>query len=199
MVKLNLSPTQQLKLKQFLNNPTESDFCFLDFCLNLNTGEFHDVLQEEASVAVVEVKDPTMHAQIAELLATYSQANKTAPSGNLKKFKDFPGGYAYENAFTKRAVEPIAKTFGKSPEGLLKAAELIGGKSLSLGQSSTQITALPYIPLTYILWTDEELPPSANVLFDESASNYFNVEDLAKLAEITTWRLSVACSILKKK
>ncbi len=197
MVKLNLLPEQRLKLKQLADVGEDNIFRFLGFSLDLDTTDFHDVLQENASTAI-ELKDPTMYSQITELLASYSHSERRELNGKLVKFKDFPGGYAYEMAFSRLAIDPIAKSFSKNPEELIEAADLLTGKRLSYGQSSVEVSALTGIPITYILWTDEELPATANILFDETASNYLNVEDLAKLAELTTWRLSIAQSIVKK-
>ena len=146
----------------------------------------------------MELKDPTMFSQITELLVNYSKATKTPQTNNLVKFKTFPGGYAYENAFTRRAIKPIEQVFGNSPEKLVEAAKLLGGKPLNYGQVSTQIFALPQIPLTNVLWTDDELPPSASILFDKNAGNYMNVEDLSGLAELTTWRLKLINSKIIK-
>jgi hypothetical protein len=197
MTKLNLLPEQKGRLRQLAEIGNDNLFRFLGFSLDLETGDFHDVIQESSSTNVLELKDPTMHQQITELLSKYSQSNKTSRSGKLVKFKDFPGGYAYENAFTRRAIDPISKIFGKNPDELIKAANLLDGKRLGYGSASVEISALEGIPFTYILWTDEELPPSANILFDETASTFLNVEDIAGLAELTTWRLAIAKSILK--
>jgi len=75
---------------------------------------------------------------------------------------------------------------------------MLGGKQLGHGDCSVEIEMLKGIPITIVLWTDEELPPTANVLFDESAGKYLNVEDLSGLSDLTTWRLSVAQSLLKE-
>jgi hypothetical protein len=74
---------------------------------------------------------------------------------------------------------------------------MLGGRKLELGQASVEVPAFNLVPITYILWVDEELPPTANVLFDESANNYLNAEGLANLAELTTWRLLIAQKLLK--
>lgn len=197
MTKLDLLSEQLSKLKQLTEPGKEGILSFLGFSLDLQTSEFHDILQENASRAKVEMKDPTMHQQITELLFKYAQASWIGRSGKLVKFKDFPGGYAYENAFCRRAIDPIVKTFGRTPNRLIEAGKLLGGKPLNYGQSSIEVNGLEGIPITYILWTDEELPPSVNILFDDTASNYLNVEDLSGLTELTTWRLTIANSILK--
>jgi len=194
MVNLNLSQETLDRLKYSVNNH-ENSLCFSGFNLNLQTGDLQDVLQQK--VAEPKVKDPTMHQQIGELLTKYALAGKHGRVGKLVKFKVFPGGYAYEVAFQKRAVEPIAKLFGRSPPELIKAAEQLGGKQLGHGDCSVELEAFPGLPLTIILWVDEELPPTANVLFDESAGKYLNVEDLAGLSDLMTWRLSVVQALLR--
>ncbi len=189
-----LDPEILIKLKSE-TNAKNNCFRFLGFSLDLQTGDLQDNLQQKT--VEPKLKDPAMHQQIAELLTKYALACKHKRTGKLVKFKDFPGGYAYENAFQRRAVEPIVKFFGRNPQELIKAAELLGGKPLSHGDCSVEIEMFPEIPETIVLWTDEELPPTANVLFDESVGSYLNVEDLAGLSDLTTWRLSVAQSILK--
>jgi hypothetical protein len=198
MIALELSPEHRFKLKQLGEITKGNIFQFLGFELNLETNNIRDVLQEKSSTNVLELKDPTMFKEITELLINYSKANKKPRTNLLVKFKTFPGGYAYENAFIRRAITPISELFGDAPEDLIKSAKLLEGKPLQYGQASVEIEALPGIPITYVLWVDEELPPSANILFDKTAGNYLNVEDLSGLAELTTWRLTLTNSFLKK-
>ena len=140
------------------------------------------------------------HIQIfAALLCHYALANPTPLTGKLVKFKDIPGGYAYEGAFVQRAIQLVAEVFGEKPEELPKAAKLLCGLQLSLGDSSVEITSLKGIPLTYILWRADEFAASANILYDESASNYLPTEDIAVLGEITTSRLIEAKKIMNIK
>lgn len=168
-------------------------FRFLGFSLNLQTGEFNDDLQK--GVSDPEVSNPTMHHQITELLDEYSRATKKPLAGKQVKFRAFPGGIAYENAFNRKVVEPIARTFSCS-EGFIEAALMLGGRQLDIGQASVKIPAFNHVPITYILWLDDDFPASANVLFDETANNYLNAEGLANLAELTTWRLLLAQKLL---
>ena len=195
MVTLDVSVEQQLRLKKLACVGDESIFRFLGFSLNVATFEFTDDLQRDTTE--VELLNPTMYHQIAELLIEYSGAAKKPRSEKLVKFRDFPGGVAYANAFVRKAVDPIAKGFGGCPDLLVEAAVLLGGKKLELGQASVEVPAFNLVPITYILWVDEDLPPSANVLFDETANNYLNAEGLANLSELTAWRLLLAQTLLK--
>jgi hypothetical protein len=140
-----------------------------------------------------------MHHQINELLIEYSGASKKPLSSKQVKFRGFPGGVAYENAFMRKAVDPVAKAFAACPDLLVEAGVMLGGRKLELGQSSVEVPAFNLVPITYILWVDEELPPNANVLYDESANNYLNAEGLANLAELTTWRLLLAKKLLDRQ
>jgi hypothetical protein len=89
-----------------------------------------------------------MHHQITELLIEYSGAAKKPLSGRQVKFRMFPGGIAYENAFMRKAVEPIAKTFAAKPELLVEAGVLLSGRRLKLGQASVEVPAFNLVPVT---------------------------------------------------
>ncbi len=165
---------------------------FLGYRLDLETGEFHDLLEKGAVHADGELKI------IAALLAHYSLAEETPRTGKLVKFKDLPGGYAFERAFMQRAVDPVSQAFGNDLAGLVEAAEVLGGKGLSFGDVSVEIPALEGIQIVFILVTAQEFPATANLLFDESASCFLDTESLAVLGELTTRRLLKAYSVLRK-
>jgi hypothetical protein len=136
-----------------------------------------------------EGKEPEIEIKI--LLLHYLVGCEDIPlSGDLISFKGLPSSVAYHEAFLKRAINPISKVFSTNPEGFKKAIESLGGKEIGHADISFSIPVLPKVPLTYVLWlSDEELPGSANILFDSSASSHLPTEDLAVLGEITTSRL----------
>jgi hypothetical protein len=88
-----------------------------------------------------------------------------------------------------RAIQPVAKAFGKKPADLLKAGKTLGGTPLKYGDCSIRIPAIEGIPIVYILWAENEFPASTTVLFDQSANSYLPTEDLAVLTELTSSRL----------
>jgi hypothetical protein len=124
-------------------------------------------------------------------------AEPTERTGRLVKFRDLPGGYAYEKAFIQRVIQPVTTVFGDKPEALVEAAKLLNGVALTYGDASVEIPVLE-IPIVYILWRTSEFPASATTLFDQSASHYLPTEDLAVLAELTTARLEQSWATLKK-
>jgi hypothetical protein len=188
MINLNLPP-QTLKKIQLQINQQNPNYQFLGFTANLQTGALTDNLNQTSfeafSIKVIPV-----------LLDHYTQGNPTQSRGKLIKYKDIPGGNAYEGAFIHRAIEPIAEVFGETPEALLKAAELLGGKPLKHADASFMVEALKGIPLTYILLRADEFPAQVNILYDESASNYLPTEDLAVLGELVTIRLLQARQLI---
>ncbi len=184
MIKLNL-PTQTLQKLRQLINPQNGSYQFLGFTINLQDATLTDNLGktvfEELSIKLI----PAM-------LHHYAQAKPTPQTGKLVKFKDLPGGYAYEGAFIHRAIEPVAQAFGVVPELMPKAAELLGGKPLGLGDASFIVEALKGVPLTYILWRSDEFAAQVRILYDESASSFLPTEDLAVLGELASVRLIFA-------
>lgn len=163
----------------------------LGFSVDLDSGEVHDQLKEDKLCSEKEAE------VLCVLLAHYAEAEIAEITGKLVKFRDLPGGYAYEKAFVERAVQPVAAVFGEKPESLVEAAKLLNGVALTYGDESVEIPALD-IRMVYILWKKDEFPASATVLFDESASLYLPTEDLAVLAELTTVRLEQSRGILMK-
>jgi len=191
MIKLNLNGETLTKLQHLTGT---SSYEFLGFTLDLKDGTLTDNLSKlEQTLSEWAIQILTV------LLAHYTSASPIAQTGKLLKFKDVPGGYAYEEAFSKRAIEPVADCFGENPDELPKAAKALGGIQLEIGDASAQIPALKGIILTYILWGTDEFTASANILYDASASNYLPTEDLAVLGEITTLRLIEAKKLLIEK
>jgi hypothetical protein len=186
LTKLNLKPSELKKLRKLTCLGKGDKYLFLGYSLDLETAELRDLLTEEAALGENEAYLLTV------LLSHYSSAKPSPKTGELVKFKNLPGGEAYEMAFLQRAVQPIAEVFGANPSTLVEAAKLLGGTKLSHGDAAAEVPALRGIPLVYILWAADEFSASANVLFDESANTYLPTEDLGVLTELTTGRLKRA-------
>jgi hypothetical protein len=181
VIALNLDKQIQIKLQQLTGT---ARYSFLGYIVNLETGGIADSLDA----------DPSLNGElavklIAPMLTHYAMGNPAPLTGRLVKFKDLPGGYAYEGAFVNRAIKPIEKVFGGKPQELVEATKRLGGRQLNLGDSSAEIAALKGIPLTYILYGSEEFGASATILYDESAGSFLPTEDLAVLGELATLRL----------
>ena len=131
---------------------------------------------------------PTAH-KIIWLHYLTSQGIKQ-PSGRLMPYRDAPGALFYDTNFTKRAVRPFVKRFGHDPDGLIKAGEALGGYKAENGDASIVIHALPYIPLTFIIWLgDDEFEPNGSILFDDTVKTWLCAEDLAVLGSLCAYEI----------
>ena len=111
-------------------------------------------------------------------------------SGELVAYRDTAPALFYEPNFIKRAVRPLVKCFGSMPEKLIETGLALGGQAAALGDASVTINALPYLPLTFIIWKgDDEFPPDGNILFDKTAKTWFGSEDLAVFASFAVYEL----------
>ncbi|MFQ6106184.1 MAG: DUF3786 domain-containing protein [Thermoplasmata archaeon] len=112
-------------------------------------------------------------------------ADESNPTGELASFRDLWGGDAYYGAFVSRAIRPIREAFTHSPEDLPALAERLGGRTADRGDVSVAIPVFPKVTLTIILWKgDDEIPGSANVLFNVLAGRILHTEDLAAIGEL---------------
>ena len=86
--------------------------------------------------------------------------------------------------------DPLKKYFAGRPGQLLEAGLKLGGVREKYGDVSVTLYAFPKISLTYIFWDkDEEFPPSANILFQDTIAQWTHPESVPTLAQIGTERL----------
>jgi hypothetical protein len=124
------------------------------------------------------------------ILHYFTGAKGTPATGTLIAYKQLPGGVSYFPAFSHRAIGPLVKNFGKSPELLIKMAAKLGGREAEYGDVSVTVHAFDRVPITLVLWRgDEELAPNGNILFDANISDYLSTEDVTVLTETIIWKL----------
>lgn len=117
-------------------------------------------------------------------------AEGVRPADYWVSFRVFPGGQGYWPVFQARTALKLAKAFGKDKEAFEKAALALGGERLSFGDSSFLFRMFPRLWLAVVLnLADEELGPSAQILFDATANSYLPTEDLVVLSEMLTHSL----------
>jgi hypothetical protein len=111
-------------------------------------------------------------------------------TGRTIDFRQVPEGSFYWSAFVSRAKNPLLSTFGQDLGLYAKAAAALGGEPLPLGDAAARFMAFPRVPVTHVLWGgDEEFPPEATILFDETVPGYLPTEDIAALAGASVYRL----------
>lgn len=125
------------------------------------------------------------------LILHYLQGkHKPGISSKWIAYREIPGASFYFSAFVKRAIDPLKKTFGANIAGLIKAAGVLSGKKSDTGDAGFEFQVFPNIALRVILWSgDEEFPPEANILFQDSICDILSPEDSAWLAGMLVYRL----------
>jgi len=125
------------------------------------------------------------------LILKYLIAAKPIPLANkLISFRDLHGGNIYYGVFERAVLKPLAKHFSSKPEYLIKSAQFLSGRKLEYGSASIEIQVFPRLPITIIVWKgDEEVPGSANVVFDESAKYQLSAEEICVLCTLVVSRL----------
>jgi len=120
-------------------------------------------------------------------------------SGREIDFRNVPEGGFYWSAFVSRAKKPLLETFGQDLDLYREVAATLGGTPRDLGDASATFMAFPLVPVTHVLWHgDEEFPPEANILFDDTISSHLSTEDIAALAGSSVYRLMGAAYKMRK-
>lgn len=121
------------------------------------------------------------------LILTYlATANGTTPSSRWVSFRELPDGMFYVQAFQGYSGNRLLRELQGGIESFRRAAEALGGEPLEIGDAGYAFTVLPRIHLAIVYWEgDEEFPvqfPSqAQVLFEDTVSNYMSTDGLAIL------------------
>ncbi|RKD33786.1 DUF3786 domain-containing protein [Thermohalobacter berrensis] len=128
---------------------------------------------------------------VKTLLLRYLVNAKGIPlTGKDITYKEMPGGHVYYSNFYGRTIRKLARIFGNNIEQFEAVLKKIGGKKVSLGDVGYRVRFLNNVYMTLLLWEgDEELSPSANILFDANVIYYFDAEDLAVVGEIALYIL----------
>lgn len=151
-----------------------------ELVIDLKSQKFH--VKETGEEAPIWLAILTLHY--------LNNADGRPPTGKLKHFREFKDGHFYEPAFNRRTKEILVSVFGNDPAAMIAAGERLKGEILDTGDAAVRLNYFPYLPITCILWKgDEEFPPEASVLFDESADLYFSAEDMAVAGQMAVLEL----------
>lgn len=131
----------------------------------------------------------SLHTQ-ALLLYYLRTSDGTPVGGRWISFRELPGGGFYHRAFQGYTGRQIAREFRNDLCAFERAAINLSGRPEDLGDAAFSFRALPRIPVLAAYWLgDEDLPPSARVLFDSSAGHYLPTDALAVLGSMLSRRL----------
>jgi hypothetical protein len=110
--------------------------------------------------------------------------------GKLITFRQIPDGQFYFEAFQRRARDPFVNFFGSNGRLFVKCAQEMGATPVKNGDYGMEFSIFPQICVQLVLWEgDDEFPPDATILFDESIQHHLPAEDIAVLSGSLVYRL----------
>ncbi len=158
-------------------------------------GENYAVHMEEQRV-LLSGTEPARPDKALIVLHYLIGAMSIEPTGNLVSFRELSGGDVYWKAYEGRSIDRLQDFFGERPEALHEAVRRMPHKKAPMGDVGYVLTALPKVPVTVAVWgSDDELPASANVLWDETVKYYLHTEDVAVLGGIVASELIKAAPL----
>ena len=154
----------------------------VDHVVNCSSGEVSRVTPEGLVSAGTTVGVLILHYLL--------NAVKKPLTGRFISFREVKGVSGYFPTFNKRAILPFQGTFEAKPEALIQAGLVLGGATAEYGDASTTLSIFPNVEITYVVWRgDDEIPPSAAILFDENITSYLPGEDIVLAASFGTYAL----------
>ncbi len=176
LVSLNSGTTYNREMNSYL-----LPYLNRKYFVNHSTGEVKPLGED---------KEISIHLQIM-FIHYLTHADGTPLQNRWITFKELPGGLIYAEPYQNRAINPLLKYFGHKPEQLQNIAASLGGAPSSMGDSSVIMRPFPRVPVAFALWEgDEELSPSATILYDASAEHYLPTEDYALLPGLIIWEMA---------
>ena len=114
------------------------------------------------------------------------KAAPACPSGNLVKPAGLPGGEIFFKGSHVLPLDALATKYATSPEAFRAAGEALGGRKVAYGDTAVELSPLPKVPTTMILWTeDDEFPARADLLFDATAPQHLPLDILWSVAMLS--------------
>ncbi len=128
---------------------------------------------------------------IQSLILTYLvTADGTTPSSRWVGFRELPDGMFYVQAFQGYTGGRLVRELGGGIEVFRRAAKVLGGEPLEIGDAGYVFTVLPRVHLGLVYWEgDEEFPSQARVLFEDTAAHYMPTDGLAILGSQLVGRI----------
>jgi hypothetical protein len=129
--------------------------------------------------------------ELTLFLLHYLLGTKNTPlEGKQVSEKELKGGEMFFRGPHALSTQGIIKKFGNNPEGFLAAGLKLKGKKIALGDAAIELKAAPKVPITYVLWIeDEEFPASVKILFDSTIQKFLPLDIIYGLTIFTSYRL----------
>ena len=142
----------------------------------------HEYVIDHAEWTVQRADDGTAPpALMQSLLLTYLYTSDgTSPIDRWIGFRELPDGLFYAQAFQGYTGAELVRDLNGEVEAFKQASEKLQGSALPIGNAGYAFRVLPNLKLAVVMWAgDDEFPPQAQVLFQESAPHYLITDGLA--------------------
>ncbi|MCC3869202.1 DUF3786 domain-containing protein [Terrisporobacter mayombei] len=111
---------------------------------------------------------------------TENNIDKTNKWVSLKEIPN--GGMMFYPAFYKSSIVSLINTFGYDSSKLRKCGENLDGKETKMGDIAFEFEVFPKVFCRVAVWEgDDEIEPSATILFDSSIQYMMHVESIIGL------------------
>jgi hypothetical protein len=111
---------------------------------------------------------------VPALLAYLVYAEGNAVTGELIAPRDLSGGQIYRQGAHQLPLDRLASKYRHDEKQLLERVRKLGGHVLDYGDYSFRLFPFPKLPVTLVLWKeDEEFPSRADFFFDTSCRGQF--------------------------
>ena len=102
------------------------------------------------------------------------------PTGRLIRPVDVKGGHRFSAGTHVLPLDAIAAKFARDPEGFKAMGKKYGAETPSdYGDAYIRFYPLPRVPVSMVLWTeDEEFPPKVDLFFDSTCELQLDLSDI---------------------
>ncbi len=113
---------------------------------------------------------------------TYAQS-----TGKFITFREVPVyGELYLQPFTGRCISRLTYGFGYKLDQFKAAMEKLGATPIKMGDVAYEFELINGYHMRFIFWeADEEFPPSAQILYEDSFAASFHAEDMVVAGDIS--------------
>lgn len=146
---------------------------------------------EKRTVSYLDFQEP-VSGDLQVLLLHYLEGSIRAdPAGRLVSFREFEGGALYYAAFKARTIDFMVRTFGQKVDRLERIGDILHAERTSTGSAGFKVKFFPKVTVAVVMWLgDEEVPTSANLLFDANAGAMLPTEDISHMGGVLCSRLA---------
>lgn len=181
LIELDRRETAKRAKCQYLPNPDRYVVTMLnsEYVVNLSNREISSTqaISHSASSEFLE--------QLC-LLAYLIHAKDLPLANKLAKFETLPGGQFFFKGVHGLPIDKVEKAFGSHPETILQAVERFDSKKCEYGDASIELSVLPRIPLTVVIWGGcDEFPARGSILCDKTAGEHLPLDALLAAVNLT--------------